>query len=226
MAGVLAAVWRDVPVDPDAEQARRWIIDELSKPEYEAAKPTWFDRLSSAFLEWLFSLDVESAEGPPGLFIVVIVAIIIGALVAAFFIFGPPALNRRSNLNGPLFGHDDERSANAMRLAAAEAAGRGEWALATEEVFRAIARGLAERTILTITPGTTAHGFASRAATAFPRHADELARSAQTFDQVRYLGQDGSREAYEQVAELESRLRAARPELLSAGTPLLSESAR
>ena len=34
-------------------------------------------------------------------------------------------------------------------------------------MFRAVARGLAERTVLTVTPGTTASGFATRAGAAF-----------------------------------------------------------
>ena len=50
-----------VPVDPDADQARRWIVAELSKPEYQAAQPTLFDRVSAAFWDWLTSLDLSGA---------------------------------------------------------------------------------------------------------------------------------------------------------------------
>ena len=85
------------------------------------------------------------------------------ALVVAFLIFGVPRLNRRSRVAGVLFGEDDDRGSADMRRDAAAAASRGDYATAIAELFRALARGLAERTIVTVTPGTTARGFAGRA---------------------------------------------------------------
>lgn len=206
----------DVPVDPNADEARNWILDELSDPRYEAAKPTWFDQLSSAFLEWLQSLLEGTGGGPSGILLAIVVVIIIAALVAAFLIFGMPALNRRSTVSGALFGTDDDRSAEAMRRAADAAASAGDWALAIEEAFRAIARGLAERTILATTPGTTAHGFAVRAGAAFPALVADLAAAADAFDRVRYLGKPGAEAEYRAVAALERELRAARVPLPTA----------
>ncbi|MHA6667392.1 DUF4129 domain-containing protein [Homoserinimonas sp. A447] len=206
----------DVPVDPNADEARNWILDELSEPRYEAAKPTWFDQLSSAFLDWLGSLLDGASGAPAGLLLAIVVVIIVAALVAAFLIFGMPALNRRSAVSGSLFGTDDDRSAEAMRRAADAAASAGDWALAIEEAYRAIARGLAERTILATTPGTTAHGFATRAGAAFPSLAADLAAAADTFDRVRYLGKPGSEAEYRAVAALERQLRSARVPLPAA----------
>lgn len=207
---VLGLLPVDVPVDPDAEEARRWILEELSDPRYEAAKPSWFDQLSAAFWDWLMSLGGEGTAGPPGLLLAIVALLVVGALVAAFFIFGVPALNRRSVVAGSLFGRDDERSAGDIRRAATEAAAQGDWALAIEESFRAIARGLAERTVLATSPGTTAHGFAGRAGTAFPELATRLASAAGAFDRVRYLGQDGTEDEFRMVAALEQELRVAR----------------
>jgi len=208
--GALASVTTAVPVDPDADEAREWLLEELSDPKYEAAKPTWFDLLSSAFLDWLGSLFDGAAGGPSGLLLAIVAVIIVAALVAAFLIFGRPALNRRSANSGALFGRDDERSADAIRRAADAAASAGDWSLAIEEGFRAIARGLAERTILATTPGTTAHGFARRAGSAFPALADDLETAATAFDRVRYLGQRGTEVDYRAVAALERELRTAR----------------
>lgn len=210
---VLTAASSAVPVDPDADEARHWILDELSDPRYEAAKPTWFDQLSAAFIDWLLSLFEGGAGGPSGVLLAIVVVVVVAALVAAFLIFGMPALNRRSTLSGALFGTDDERTAEQMRRAADAAASAGDWTQAIEEAFRAIARGLAERTILATTPGTTAHGFAARAGVAFPGLADDLVNSADSFDRVRYLGKPGTEAEYRAVVALERELRTARAPL-------------
>ncbi|WP_349904337.1 DUF4129 domain-containing protein [Parafrigoribacterium humi] len=201
----------DVPVDPDAGEARRWIIEELSKPAYQAAQPSWFDRLSSAVWNWLTSLRFgDGGAGWPVILIVVVIAV---AVVAAFLIFGAPRFNRRSTAHGALFGAEDERDAAAMRASASAAAAAGDWTLAIEELFRALARGLAERTIVTTSPGTTARDFAMRAGGAFPALATDLAASARAFDDVRYLGRPGSERAYRDIVALEQTLRSAHPEL-------------
>lgn len=214
----------EVPVDPDADQARDWILNELSDPRYESAKPTWFDQLSSAFFEWLMSLVDSGAGGPSGLLLVILAVVVAAALVAAFLVFGMPALNRRSKVSGELFGRDDVRTAEQMRQAADAAASAGNWAVAIEEAYRAVARGLAERTILATTPGTTAHGFSQRAAAAFPLLSDDLAAAADSFDRVRYLDRPGTEEEYRAVAALELELRTARVAVVgAAATPAVAE---
>jgi hypothetical protein len=220
VAGALASVAAlaaHVPIDPDSQEARQWLVDELSKPEYRAAQPTWFDLLASAISDWLSSLTTSAGGGPPGIGTLVVVLIVAILLVVAFLVFGLPRLNRRSTVGGVLFGDDDTRDAAAMRAAARLAAADGEYSRAIAEMFRAIARGLAERTVVSTMPGTTAHDFALRAAGAFPASAAPLAEAASAFDDVRYLGRDGSREQYERVAALEAELRTARPILEPVG---------
>ena len=77
-------------------------------------------------------------------------------------------------------------------------------------MFRALARGLSERTIVTTNPGTTAHGFARQAATAFPDAAARLASAADDFDRVRYLGATGTAEQWTAICDLERELRSAK----------------
>ncbi|MEO6944574.1 MAG: DUF4129 domain-containing protein [Lacisediminihabitans sp.] len=202
----------DVPVDPNAEQARQWIVAELSKPAYQAAQPSWFDRLSSAFWTWLTSLKFGDS-GANGVVLLIVIVIVAAAIVTAFLIFGAPRLNRRSAVAGAMFGEADDRSAGAIRAAADAAARQGDWTLAIEEVFRSIARGLAERTIVTTNPGTTARDFAAKAGVPFPPLAERLASAARAFDDVRYLGREGTEAAYRDAAKLESELRTARPVL-------------
>ena len=213
IATTLALVRLDVPVTPDSAEAQRWIIQELSKPEYRAAQPTWFDRASKAFWDWLQSLKIDGGPGVQGPILIIALIVVVAALVAAFFIFGAPRLNRRSAGGGALFGEDDARDASAMRRSAEEAAARSDWVLAIEEIFRSIARGLAERTLVTVSPGTTARDFAVRAGTVLPAFSERLSAAASAFDDVRYLSRAGTEAAYRSASALESDLRATRPVL-------------
>lgn len=206
---LLASV--DVPVDPNGDQARQWIIDELAKPEYQAAQPTWFDRLSEAFWNWLNSLDLSGGGGAQAPLLVILITVVAGAIVAAFLIFGVPRLRHRSAGAGSLFGEDETRTAEQLRTAAELAARNGDWAVAIEELFRSIARRMAERVLLSTSPGTTAHEFSRRAGTVFPEFDRRLADSGVLFDRVRYLGEPGTEAGYDELAGLERDLRLAKP---------------
>lgn len=200
-------VFFDVPVEPDADEARELLINELAKSPYQAAKPTLFDQIAKAIQDWLESLRIGEAQGPPALGIGILLIVVAVAIVAAILIFGLPRLNRRSKVAGTLFGENDERSSDAMRRDAEAAAARGDFSMAIAEMFRAIARGLAERTIVATLPGTTASGFASNTGRIFPAHAERITAAARSFDEVRYLGRSGSAEQYAQVSALEGELR-------------------
>jgi hypothetical protein len=212
MGAVLALVGvvvRDVPVEPEPDEAREWLITELSKPPYQAAQPTLLDRISQAIGEWFSSLTLP--DGPPGAGLGVVLALIVGAIIIALLIFGLPRLNRRSRVTGALFGDDDDRDAATMRRDAAAAAARGDHTLAVAEQFRAIARGLAERLVVTTFPGTTAHGFAQQAATVFALEQERLVEAAVVFDAVRYLGAEGTAAQYDELVSLDATLRSLTP---------------
>ncbi|MEH6780876.1 MAG: DUF4129 domain-containing protein [Rhodoglobus sp.] len=210
------AVLSDVPVEPDSGEATDWLIEELSKAPYQAAKPTLFDRASKAFSDWLASLTIGEGTGIPTAVLIVLVALIAVAIIAAIIVYGVPRLNRKSRHHDILFGEADHRTAAQLREAAEQAANQGDFAAAIADMFRSIARGLSERTLVSMTPGTTGHGFATRASRVFPERATELAVSADTFDRVRYMRQPATREQYEQLRALESQVRAAKPDLAEA----------
>ncbi|HYI32534.1 MAG TPA: DUF4129 domain-containing protein [Glaciibacter sp.] len=199
----------DVPVDPDAPEAQQWLREELAKAPYQAARPTWFDRLSQGFLDWLGSLTLGEGDGLEGWISLVLTVLAIAALVVAFLIFGMPRLNRRRQAAVTVFGANDRRSAEEMRQSARRAAASHDWNRAVQEMYRAIARGLEERTVLKPSPGTTAHELAARAGAVFPAEADRLADAARAFDAVRYLGRDVGEPEFTAVAGLESELRSA-----------------
>lgn len=204
-----------VPVDPEAPEAREWLLRELSERAYIEAQPNWFDRLANALWEWLTSLNVDPGEGDDRVGVVLLIVLAVAVLVAALLIFGRPVRQHRSRATGDLFGADDQRSAEQIRRDAEASARAERWAEAVADMFRAIARGLSERTIVTTLPGTTAQDFAAKAATAFPAHRHELDVCADDFDAVRYLEHEASREQYERVASLEAQLRSTRPVLES-----------
>ncbi|QIZ97996.1 MULTISPECIES: DUF4129 domain-containing protein [unclassified Leifsonia] len=211
---VLSLLRADIPVDPSSPDARRWIGDELAKPEYQTAKPTWFDLASKAVQDWIASLF----QGPGGdagpVLLLAVVLVIAGLIVAAFFIFGRPRVNRRTaDGRRSLFGDDDLRTAAQLRHSAASAAAAGDWVVAIEEQFRAIAQSMDERTIVTVSPGTTATEFAHRAANAVPAERERLLDAARAFDEVRYLGRPGTEARYQQLVALDQRLQEARPQL-------------
>lgn len=207
---ILAVLPLDVPVDPDAPEATEWLITELSKAPYQAAQPTWFDRLAKAVQDWFASLQLGSAGGPPALGLTVVIVLLAAAIVAAILIFGLPRLGRKSRVTGSLFGDDDARTSARIRQDAERAAATGDYSAAVVEMFRAIARGLAERTIITTSPGTTAHDFAARTGDLFPLLAERLTDSAASFDGVRYLDRTGTQGEYEAIAALEKDLRSAK----------------
>lgn len=206
------------PLDPDTDTARDWLVEELAKQPYVQARPNLFDQLVQAFMNWLNSLlgNVPGAPiDPTG---IILVLILVVAVIVAAILVGRPAAARRSALaeRRRVFLDDDTRSAAELRAAADAAARAGDWALAVTERFRGLARDLADRTIVPMRPGSTAHELARRAAEPFPDEAEALERAASDFDDVRYLDRTGSEAAWQRTRDLDARLATARPATLRA----------
>ncbi len=209
-----------IPLDPDGEQARQLLTSELSDPAYRVAEPTWFDRAAQAVRDavtGLFSGSVTPEWAS-------VIALIIGGallalIVVAIVVWGRPARrSRRSSGSGELFGEREHRSAAELRQAAAAAAKRSDWDAAIVLRLRAAARGLDERGILDLPPGTTAQQFAMQARALSAAAGPHLAIAASAFDAVRYLDQPGTRAGYEAVSAADDALIAMTPPLSLAGT--------
>jgi hypothetical protein len=200
------------PIDPDAGAARRWLLQELAKAEYQRAQPNWFDRLAADINDWLSNLTLTSNGVTQTPILIVVVLVVLAAIVAAVLVFGPARRNVASSTRS-LFTEDDQRSSSEMRGAATTAANRGDYSTAVLELFRCIARGLAERGVVTTTPGTTANDFARQAGAAFVDSATDLIGAATTFDRVRYLGAEGTSDDYSTLSALERSLAARQPVL-------------
>ncbi|GAB2520492.1 DUF4129 domain-containing protein [Paramicrobacterium agarici] len=220
MSGILA--FDDAPpLTPGRDEAYDWLVRELSKPEYTAAQPSLIDRIAAAIRDWFLSLVVPGDGTFAAWIPVLVVLVIAAAIVAAIMIWGVPRRNRSSQRPPALFGDDDTRSARDLRAAARDAAQAREWDIATLEAFRALARGLDERTVVTVLPGTTARSFAASASAAFPTRAESLHAAASDFDSVRYLQGHASREQYEAIAALDAEITELKP---ARTTPEVSQS--
>ncbi|HWD62073.1 MAG TPA: DUF4129 domain-containing protein [Humibacter sp.] len=200
------------PLTPDGPTAQHWLHQELAKPEYQAAKPTWFDRLAQQISDWFSSLGFHVGSGAGWIIAAVGIALVAALIIGAFAIFGLPRLRRRRTA-AVLFDDDDPRGVQELRRDAAASARDGRYDAAVLDLFRAISRALAERTIVIVLPGTTAQEVAVLAAVAMPEFAGRLHESALLFDGVRYLGRAAGPEDYAGLKSLDDDLRAARPRL-------------
>lgn len=203
-----------IPVDPDSPEAQRWLNEELAKSPYQAARPSWLDQLAKIITDWINSLvnGLGSVQVPGAgtALNLVVGAMVIVLLVVAFLVFGLPRLNRRSAVTGELFGEDDARDAASLRRDAERAAESGDYTTAITELFRALARRLDERTLVSFFPGSTARDVAVRAGQVFPDAAGPLLDAARAFDAVRYLDAVGTAAQWERLVALERELRSAR----------------
>lgn len=184
MAAVVAALARaDVPVSPDRDTARRWLVEELARPEY-STQPSLLERLANWFLH-LFD-GAPSVSLPPWYVFVLLLGAVALLVLVARWVTGPVRLRRRAARSSVVTATDDTRTAAQLREAADAAAARGDWALAVAERFRAVVRALEERTVLDVRAGRTAQEAATDAGARLPQHAGGLTRAATVFDGLVY----------------------------------------
>lgn len=179
-----ARLLAEIPVAPDADEARRWAEDELARGIYQQRTG-----LVQRLLEWLFDrLDELSrmASGGTGWIVPTALVLVLAVGVTVAVAVGAPGRARRAR--GPDVGVLDveERTAAELRLSADDAAARGDHAAAVVDRFRAIVRSLADRTLLDERPGLTADEAAREAGKRLPLVRADLERAALLFDRVRY----------------------------------------
>jgi hypothetical protein len=192
LAGFLPA---ETPVDPDRNEARRWAIEELSKPQYADAKPSWFDKLVNDFLEWLRSLNSGGPGPGPDWTWPVAILLAIALVVTAVII-------------------DEETTLDAatFRSRAAAAASRGDWNTAVVEQFRALVRSAEDRTVIDPQAGRTADEAAAQLGRAFSGSQAQLDEAARLFDTVKYGHTEAGSENYATLQALDSRLATLKPD--------------
>lgn len=198
------------PVLPSADEARRWAAEELAKPEYRDAAPSWLGTLWRNFLDWLRSLDGGStgdAAQVPG----AVIAIVIAAIIIAAVILARPRLNARARRPKEVFERDVAVHAADYRARAEAAAASGKWGDAVVERFRALVRNAEDRAILDPQPGLTADEAARALSLHFGAEARRLELAAAMFDGIRYGNRTAGSADYQAMADLDAALEAGRP---------------
>lgn len=203
-----ALLGADAPVTPDADQARRWVVEELADPVYHH-RPSLLEQV----MEWLGDLfdGIEGlpVSGPGAL--VVVLAVVAAVTLVAFWIAGPVRRSRTVRGDRSLRALDDARSAAELRAGADRAAGAGDWDTAVAERFRAVVRSLEERAVLDERPGRTAHEAVEAAAPRFAALACRLRSGATVFDDVVYGSVPATAADDDALRVLDTDLTAARP---------------
>jgi Domain of unknown function (DUF4129) len=211
-----------VPVDLGRDEGRAAAARELLKPIYHRDDPTLYERVQRWIGDLLARLLVRAVQvapgGPWGVFVFVIVV----AAIVALAVWRRGAVARTgSRPELALFG-DDDRSADEMRAEADRAAAAADWVRAVQERFRAVVRGLEERTIIDRRPGWTADEAAAAAGRSLPELAGELMAGARLFDEVTYGRRPADAGLHDRVQALDGAARRASPRraAAAAGAPL------
>lgn len=203
-------------LDPEREPARQMLLDELARPEYAAAQPTWWDLLMQAIGEFIISLLSGISPGNSSWLVVVIIIVLAVLIVGGLLIWGlPRSRRRRAEPPVSLFDADDRRSVAELRRDADAHERAGRYAEAVLDRFRAMARALDERTAIVLQPGSTAPAIGRSAADAFPAEAGNLHTAANLFDRVRYLDATASASDARAMAALDERVQNSTPVLRS-----------
>jgi hypothetical protein len=206
-----------VPLVPSRDEARGWAVRELADPAYARAQPGLLERAVRWVLDRLAALRLR-ADVLPDARTGVVLAVLLLALVAALVLLRTGRLRGAGRAPGPatVFA-GATRSAAAYRQLADEAAARGDWTGAVRERFRAVVRGLEERTVLDERPGRTADEAAAEAGRALPGQAADLTVAARLFDEVTYGGRPAGPEHDAPLRSLDAAVAAARPAWGSTG---------
>jgi len=210
LLGMVGPARADVPVVPDRDTAHGWAERELLKPEYQKDRPGLLDTV----LGWLMDRlnDIPQPSGiPGGLGGGIVIGLLV--LVVGYLLWRNGGVYRQARgrrEDDQLFdGH--ERTAAEHRAASDAALAAGDHATAVLERFRALVRGLQERSLLELEPGRTADEAARVAGGWLPDLAVELSAAARTFDDVRYGDLPADAAAAIALRDLEQRVQKARP---------------
>ncbi len=217
-AALLAKVATDIPVDPDAPTAQRWLRKELSRPEYHS-DATLLERLGAWFRRSFDGARVTVPDLNAAQAGLMVIGLLVAVGVVAFVVAGPVRTARRAAGDvGSVLAEDDDRTAAQLRAAADAAAAAQDWSTALIERFRAIVRGLEERVVLDPRPGRTADEAAAEAGRRMPDVATGLRSGARRFDEVSYGKQLAGPPDDHAMRELDQAVRRCRPRPPDHGT--------
>lgn len=199
-----------VPVQPDDDEARQLLQDELAKGIYQDAEPSLLERAWTAFLNWLGELlgQIRSVDAGLGTILLAAGAVVV---IAAAVLLIKPRLNARQRREPAVFADQSRLSAELHRTWADAAARNGDWDEALTERFRAVTRAAEERVILDEQAGSTAVEVARRLQALFTAQSDDLEWLALRFNEVHYGARPATPKDYQRAVELDQVLQRSQP---------------
>ncbi len=182
--GAWSSVVASVPVDPGADEARRWAEEELSRAEYRegASLADWLAQALSDLVTRLFSQAGGGGLAPLGYLLGVLA---LAALLLVAWVVARPLLVSRRRESAVVLA-DDSRTAAQIEADARAAAEAGRWHDAVLESFRGIVRSAEERTVIDPRDGRTAHEASVDIAAVLEGTGGRLADAARRFDAICY----------------------------------------
>lgn len=208
-----------VGLNPDNDEARRWLQDELSEERYQPDSPGLLQRIADAFDEWLADLfgGVGRSATPVNGVVAALAAIVLVILVIVLLRY----VRRTPRVTGgsAVLDAAERRDARDHRRLAAEAMAAGNYDTAVVEAMRAIARAGIDRTLLPDVPSLTATEVASGLGRVFPAQAAPLHFAAEWFGAVVYGDDHATAAQAEAVLSLEKQLAGTRPRRTDAELP-------
>ncbi len=171
-------------LDPTPAEARRWLGDELSGPDYH---DPWLDTAIRWILDQLGKL-LDGANNLANSGISPVITALMAVATIALLVWVLPKVRRNpvaARPDGAVL-VDPTITASTYRMLASAAFDDGRYDDAVLDGFRAIAKDMSDRTLLDDSPGRTAHEVSLELAQPFPDHAVRLAQAANMFDAIRY----------------------------------------
>jgi hypothetical protein len=206
-------------LSPTPPEARSWLRQELSGPDYQSP---WLETA----IRWVSDQIGKILDGAGQLAgLSPLITVLIAVVVIALLVWVLPRVRREPAVSAPEGAvlEDATVTSRGYRDRAAQAVREGRYDDAVLDGFRAIAKDMSDRSLLNDAPGRTAHEVSLALSSPFPDHADQLARAANLFDAVRYGHRRASASQADRILELDSDLVASRPVLpapLLAGLPV------
>lgn len=216
LAGLVPGLAAEVPVVPDADQAREWAREELADPIYHQ-RPSLLNQAIDWIIEQLGKMFEAAGNVDVRLASVVLFVLLVVGVAIVLAVAGPVRRARRQRESVQVFA-DDDRTAAEMRASADAFAAAGRWNEATLDRFRAILRSLEERAVLDERPGWTADEATAVAASVLPPCADDLRAASRLFDDVCYGDRAARPDDDAWLRGVDQRVQDARP-VAAAGVP-------
>ena len=220
LLAVLAGVVTEVPVDPDAETARRWAEQELADPIYHQGESLlqvvlrWIQERLAEAQNALSTMNGRSAA-------IVLGSVVIIGVVVTLLVVGRVRRTRRSQRSSVEVFVDDNRTAAELRRSADTLAAASRWSEAVLDRFRAILRSLEKRAVVDERPGRTAHEAAVQAAAVLPPCAADLHRASRMFDDVCYGDVEAGRDDDAWLRQVDDAVQNTRPVAAATGSQVL-----